>query len=1293
MKTMQKSIYTLLFSLLAVAGWSQVNSSVSEGCAPLSVSFTGPTTPLSVYYWDFGDGGGPSDEVAPSRTFDMPGTYTIELFEGLNGPSRGSTVVTVYDQPDIQISATVQAGCAPLFVEFTNESIVDPNITITGYQWTFGDGGSSTFENPTHSYLAEGTYPVSLTIFAEESECQNVATFTDYVTVAGSVPIGFTVSPLSQCDAPATFTITNTTPDNDDYSYAWDFGNGTTSTDEEPGEVTYTEEGTYVVRLDIDNGECVVTRQQTVRVGGPAFFLGFNDTICIDVPTEFLNTTSAALFSWTFGVNAFPETSTDKSPMVTFDTPGLQLITLSATSAQGCVSDTIISIFVEEVDASFTVDPPVTCADPATFILTANDPNLAAYIWNSAPGGNIFTFEYDDPVRDSFYINRVERIPYTLIATSFAGCTGQATRVPVFRDIEAHFIPSSSRGCTPLEVTFDQLSQTPDAEGIISYDWDFGDGTTLNTTDEDDQIHIYTEPGEYYVKLIVENTAGCIDTSTGVWIYVGELIESNVVISDTSICIGDSITLEALNLDDRIDAWHFDTDDSRNSHCYTQPSTSHQFITAPGSYPIELEIEYNGCISNVNVGTVEVEGAKALIQYMMDCSDPYTVMLQDSSIGATRTEWVILDDTIQTGTLPDSILNYTFDTAGVYSVYLYAYDDNGVCPVNIDSAEIHIVDVHASFVVPAISCEGPITLDASSSIGADDRCHKGYTWYLPTNRPRRVGMPVIEQGFFQGPEPNQEWDVRLEVEDINGCVDDTTITIRVMDIDADFTFDREATCFPSELTVTDASISDTTIVSWTWSTSSSTDSVATFLATEQSDSIYSVSLIVEDALGCIDTIERSIDVYEIESFPTIAPNPSCVGDTVTFFATDYVDGGSFLNFQWNIPGVAASDEQTFDIVFDQAGTYTAELTIEEDATGCTNSYEGLIVNIVDIPVASFTSSPAPPSVICAGTNVEFINNSTGSDASFWSFSGGLPGSQLDNPVITFPDAGTYDVELISVASAGCSDIAFTTIDVVAPSAQFTVSETEICRIQDVTFQVFNTENVASFAWDFGDGEGVRDTTPYTHQYELVGSQLNELRVILTLFGDDAECSAVLDTFITITGIRPGFRALVDSTVCPGTILIDSVVTDYATISYAFNGGDPVPGEVDFFEVSQNGAYAIRQVVTNEDGTCTSELVRTVNITNIADPAVPNLFTPNGDGNNDFFNVVLLDYPEECYEVQSMKIFDRFGKLVYDNDTPNQGWDGNINGQEAASDVYIYVLEVDVNGEPREPFKGQVFLKY
>jgi PKD repeat protein len=143
-------------------------------CAPLTTYFTDTSTagpsPISGWYWTFGDGASSGSQNV-QHTYTTGGVYTVTLIvtdtSGCADNRRRASYITVYGPPIASFDAAPSSGTAPLTVYFTDTSTVDSNPitnTVTAWLWRFGDGGTSTTQNPTHTYSAGGAYSVTLTI-------------------------------------------------------------------------------------------------------------------------------------------------------------------------------------------------------------------------------------------------------------------------------------------------------------------------------------------------------------------------------------------------------------------------------------------------------------------------------------------------------------------------------------------------------------------------------------------------------------------------------------------------------------------------------------------------------------------------------------------------------------------------------------------------------------------------------------------------------------------------------------------------------------------------------------------------------------------------------------------------------------------------------------------------------------------------------------------------------------------------------------------------------------------------
>jgi PKD repeat protein len=135
----------------------------TSGAAPLAVSFTnGSKGAYTDSLWAFGDGR-TSTEEDPTHSYTAAGSYSVTLT--VSGPGGSDTeakpgYITVYEAVEAEFTASPTSGLVPLPVTFTNASTGD----YTDSLWAFGDGGTSTEEDPIHSYTAAGSYTATLTV-------------------------------------------------------------------------------------------------------------------------------------------------------------------------------------------------------------------------------------------------------------------------------------------------------------------------------------------------------------------------------------------------------------------------------------------------------------------------------------------------------------------------------------------------------------------------------------------------------------------------------------------------------------------------------------------------------------------------------------------------------------------------------------------------------------------------------------------------------------------------------------------------------------------------------------------------------------------------------------------------------------------------------------------------------------------------------------------------------------------------------------------------------------------------
>ena len=231
----------------------------STGCPPLTVTFTAVSSTAISYTWDFGDGtvvttANPviqytyNTDIVATPALLVGSTLPDGSFCQVPAPFAGViTVVTVI--PTVVTSANVTSGCIPLTVNFIDNSIVPntiPGDTITSWNWNFGDGTSSTLQNPSHVFPAAGTYPVTLSISTLGGCASDNSDSALIITVYPDPIAAFSVN-STDFDLPYDATIC-TNQSVGAATYSWNLGDGTTTTTENPQHL-YTSVGTFQIQL------------------------------------------------------------------------------------------------------------------------------------------------------------------------------------------------------------------------------------------------------------------------------------------------------------------------------------------------------------------------------------------------------------------------------------------------------------------------------------------------------------------------------------------------------------------------------------------------------------------------------------------------------------------------------------------------------------------------------------------------------------------------------------------------------------------------------------------------------------------------------------------------------------------------------------------------------------------------------------------------------------------------------------------------------------------------------------
>ena len=413
-------------------------------------------------------------------------TYTVRI-EAEDGCFITETVeVEVYQPPVADFD--FPTGCVGngFEAQFTDRSTGN---NIVSWLWDFGNGNTSTEQNPVYTFNDVGPHTITLTVM-DTAGCSDVSsqelTLTPKPTAAFEYAGDCTTPEVEFTDQSSGNAINR----------LWDFGDGATSTEENPVH-TYNSAGNYTVRLIVtEPSGCADTA--VANISTDDLFMDFSfETSCDELVVPFTANGSSSIDSWQWNFGD-GNTSSNPNPVHTYSDYGSYTVSLEVTTSEGC-SDTI--------QKPLTLTPgPV-----ADFTQTGECGNFEVQFTDNSSGsiesrqwdfgdGNISTV-----LNPAHTYSSEGEYTVTLVVIDSFGCSDTAQSNVSINDIFVDFNYEIS--CDNVNVDFlPTVSQ-----GITSWLWDFGDG---NTSTERSPSHEYESMGNYTVTLIVADNVGCVDTAT-----------------------------------------------------------------------------------------------------------------------------------------------------------------------------------------------------------------------------------------------------------------------------------------------------------------------------------------------------------------------------------------------------------------------------------------------------------------------------------------------------------------------------------------------------------------------------------------------------------------------------------------------------------------------------------------------------------------------------------------------------------------------------------------------------------
>ena len=1186
----------LLFMLLSFIGKAQLTANFTAtpltGCAPLLVNFKDQSTGNPTQWkWDLGNGT-ISFLQNPSVSYFNAGYYTIKLVVK-NATNADSVVKTqfinVSAKPTVLFTAATTTGCFPLPVQFTDQSTggSDP---LTTWQWDFGDGFSSGQQNPLHVYSTSGNYNVTLRVINSKG-CLNTLSKNQYIQITSGVTANFSNSVPTVCSAPVTINFQNLSTGTGVLNYQWLFGDGTSSALQGPSHI-YNTAGIYAVTLIVTNTSgCkdTIIKPNAITVGNvfPAFTA--SDTICKGNPLVITNTSTPAPSSvtWNFGDGT---SSTLMNPVKLYTTPGKFQIKLIANFGS-CLDSAIKTVTVLPTPtAAFMANDSTNCSFPFTVNFTNQSLNAATSQWDF---GDNTTSSLTNPVH---IYNSYGNFIVQLIVTGANGCTDTLRKINYIKIqkpvVVFNNLPDSS--CVPFTKYF--TATTTSLDPVISYLWDFGDGSTATNATP---AHTYTSPGVYTIKLIITTAGGCSDTAT----LARGIVTNSRPVAIFSATPVNSCAKTPINFTDKstgnVSKWLWDFGDGSSSAAQNPQHT----YTDTGFYDIKLIVWNSGCPDTVKYKDyIRINPPIARFIESLDCTRPLERVFTDKSIGAGEWNWDFGDGNTSKQTSPV----HTYSLPGAYLVSLLVRNNISGCDFTTVKT-IQVVNVKAAFFASdTIICKGGnITFTSGLSLAEV----QSFDWDFGDGTVSNSATSTTATHLYTAA---GNYTVRLIITDILGCKD-TLIKSTYIRIDgptARFTPSVPGSCLNSQITFNDASVSDSThpIQTWSWNYgdgTSETLSAPPFQHNYTTPGAYTVTLKVTDSKGCTDSVNIAspLIISKPEAKFTPLDSVSCPSKPVSF---SNQSSGPGLTYLWNLGDGATSAAQDPVHTYLSDGIYSVNLFIR-DQYGCTDSISKPNIITIITPVANFTMSDSFS--ICPPLIVQFTNLSLYAVAQNWDFGDGTSAS-IPEPSHFYNYPGTYTVTLTVTGKGGCTDVMKKNILVRGPMGTFTYDPKVGCNPVKINF-LASTQDRISFIWDFNDGATVSTTDSIiSHTYTNPGIYLPKM-ILFDVNGCQVPITGK-DTII-VNGITAKFGFLNQPVCDKGNVsFIDSSLSNDIITGYNWSLGDggTSTNQNPIYQYTSTGIYYPKLVVTTLNG-CVDSMLSPVPVKVVASPQINITSTSNG----------------------------------------------------------------------------------
>lgn len=1153
--------------------------------------------------------------------------------------------------------------------------------------------------NHTYTSVVPDTFVVTLMVPSLACTLTGVVVMEKPVVSGVSIPIGGTTAAC----APAVLQFSNTSTDvSETTKFIWVYGDGSP-----PVQLSYTNAGTAVTHTYMPgtvNCQTAVTLQAwnycSLNFTSTATYSPIN-VYDLDVPNI---TPNKIITCWPDNIITFSNTSTQNcatqgntfqrkqswnlgnywgmgqdsiidwtswpppaTASVAYTSIGTYSVMLRDSNLCGVRTGSMNIFIFNPPTASVVAPSGPLCQNSSITFTNASSPGYT-YFWNFGTGGGFVnlgagnkTFTYTLP--GTYTVQLAAKL-----MPGGAPCTNTSVIViNILPQPVSNFTFSPANGCTSLSA----VGFTDNSVGVDGWNWNFGN---LNTsTLQVPPAQNYTTSGTYTISLAVTGTNTCVHTSSNVLIvYPTPTANFN----PTFACMGVAVNFtntSVISGTNPIISYTWNTGDGGPNQFIQNAVNTY---TAAGNYSVSLTVASAFCSASITK-TVNVNvqpTANFTMSPNSGCSQLAVSFTNNSTNGATYL-WNFGTTPTNTSNLVTPNFTYTNNLLvnQNFTITLVTTSTAG-CVDSIKRSVTVFPSPLMSFTMnPTSGCSPLAVTFTNNTLAASS-----YTWNFGDGNTSLVTNPshtYTNSGV--APLINT---VQLVATNTLGCNNSSIATITINPVPS-YTLNILPSNGCSPLAITFPTLVGAASYTWNFGDGSplnfNTAPSHVFTNTTLVNTNYTINVIASNSFSCSNTASTVLTVLFKPTASYTTPLLSgCSPLSINFTNTSTGQNSNKWDFNNGQTSFSLSPSMTFtNSKGSAAGTFSVKLVVG-NVNNCRDSITK-VINLFANPKAIFDlDTPA-----CSPKLITFTNTSIGALNYNWDF--GTSTSTLSNPVISFTNGGitniTRTVSLVVVNSDNCKDTSIVSF-VLHPKANFNITSSPDSGCANLRVNFSAVSGVKDYNWSFGDGSASTlsvNTKNYLNTTNTVKNYTAQL-----IATDVNDCADTVKKTIKVFPKPVAFfiSDVLEVYVPSQAVQLINQSSGASTFSWTFGDGGTSNALSPSYNYQTPGEFVVTLIAVS-DKNCkdTFSLADRIIASAESDVQIPNAFTPNmnaspglvfdpKDKSNDIFHPVIKNV-----ETYNMKIFSRWGELLFETKDPKEGWDGYFNGKICTQDVYVWKI--------------------